>query len=94
MSRKPPKPEALPPITAETTLLALLARGAKITFPGEYYLHGHGRDREIHVGNQFGGDGFWNLDAQGVSDALADISRMAERDGYDLAGNRIGDPVQ
>ena len=94
MSRKPPKPAALPPVTAETTLLELLQRGVKITFAGEYYLHGDAKDRDIHVGTQFGSDGYWTMDAKGVGDAVADISRMAERDGYDLAGNRIGDPVE
>lgn len=94
MSRSKTKPDALPPITAETTLLALLQRGVKITFPGEYYLHGAAKDRNIHVGTQFGGEGYWNMDAQGVADAVADITRIAERDGYDLSGRRIGDPVE
>jgi hypothetical protein len=92
MPRKTPEPA--PSITATTTLLELLQQGASVTFPGEYTMRGLPHDRDIQVATQFGSEGLWNLDAEGVGNAADDLAKLAAQNGYDLAGRRIGEPQE
>lgn len=88
----PSTPAPVASIDATTTLLDLLRAGATVVFPGEYSMRGLVRDRSIQVATQFGSEGLWNLDADGVGNAVDDLAKLAARNGYDLAGRRIGEP--
>lgn len=70
-------------------ILALMKIGAKIEFKGGYYMQGLPSDKDIQVGNQFGSEGTWSMDVEGVRNALGDMVKMAENDGFDLDGNEL-----
>ncbi|MFZ3481731.1 hypothetical protein [Sphingomonas sp. 3-13AW] len=79
--------------TASTTLAELLNMGAQITFNSGRSLRGDLRDRYIHVRNEFGGLGVWDLDgSSGIDDAVRDLANDAAESGYDLHGRELPDP--
>lgn len=62
------------------TLMDLLKMGCRIIFPGQYYLEGRPDTGYIDIGDQFGSDGLWSLDADGLESALKDMAGMEIRD--------------
>ena len=66
-------------MTRNPTALTILKQGGKIELPTGYYLRGSPSDSYIYTGHEFGSDGLWILNRDGLSNALR-CAREYERD--------------
>lgn len=58
------------------TLITLLQKGCKITFPSGCWMKGDPATSYIDVGSPFGGTGCWPLNKAGVDCTLRDITQL------------------
>lgn len=63
-------------LTAASIPLPLLQTGARIIFDDGTYLNGITSTGYIEVGTEFGSEGVWSLDEQGIANALDDLKKI------------------
>ncbi len=57
------------------SVLELMKQGCKLTFPTGYYMEGDISDNYIQVGHQYGKDGLWELNLNGVKECIKDAKK-------------------